>query len=756
LINDDSEVLNNNSYLHTFESTSLLRVELKHSLDFEDKYNGIRSTNSEDARIFPLSSALSSDQSITTEKEPTFHQVFHDLWIIFFVPCSHILKSIYSAFRDNTGMSPGQYHSIDLSTTMAVTPTQLSSSYLEQDVGGSQLFLKEKRIFDCASKLPAEEAFFMVTDAINVTRALQEYVSAKGEGVQHNTSVFARYKPLSKWKTKQGIEQSKELLHKQLIDFDSDNIPLSSQEIFYDIFVNLYLMAMGNCVVSYRPGIGGDNPITLSRLASLIGYDSNCYYQLNDGNLDQSSKSIESYCDGIVSDNFQPKVLQNREKLKIELHFCSPMITDGADDLGNMYKKSMPKNQHQQLVDVSNSFGKENVFPPWMEEYISWHRSSKRRLKRSNWKDFNYLILGCFEETSRCGGISDRLKPLPMILWEAYQCQRLLLIWWERPKQLEEWLIPPNYDDGGIDWTVPVFLRKEILRSQRKLRSGRDGSIVSKLGRAKEFCKGATGKNAIVYHIQTADAGEKMYHDEQMLHANQSFIKNSHSDSPITGSSYEDVYHRLFRIFFTPAPRLAGLLNSKLEQYNLVPGEYTAVHLRAMYGNRQDRDLQETLELAILGVNCASNLFPGAPVYFASDTSFAVASAQAYGNLHSLPIVSLGFEHDFGISNSTASAHQTSNPIHLDKDPDWKNRPASAYDSTFLDLYMLALSRCVAFSNGGYGTFGSLLSYESKCKMRFFKGRKKIKKCIWMNEKMKRQRLELPNVTDVLLGDIVK
>merc|ERR1712238_338999 len=94
---------------------------------------------------------------------------------------------------------------------------------------------------------------------------------------------------------------------------------------------------------------------------------------------------------------------------------------------------------------------------------------------------------------------------------------------------------------------------------------------------------------------------------------------------------------------------------------------------------------------------------------------------------------------------------ENNNPIHLDKDINWRNRTASEYDSTFIDLYMLAQSRCVTFSNGGYGTFGSLLSYQSECKMRFFKGRHKTKKCVWINEKGERQTLELPNVTNLVI-----
>ena len=724
-------VLSDSSYLQSLDSESLLRVQLKHSLDFEDIYNNLRTSNS------------SVGESIITEKEPSFHQVFHDVWIILFVPSNHIRKHIFNAFHDNNGMEPGHYTSIDLTNARVTGPSSSSS----------QQVLKAKRIFEGASRLRPEELFLVVTDVINVTLALQ---GAENKLDQRSTpSVFARYKPLSKWKTKQGIEQHIELLPQKLIDFNDARVPSHTPESFYDIFVNLYLMAMGHCIVSYGPGIiTAKDSSTLGHLASLVGYDSNCYYQFSDGNLDASAIT-------------EPAIFDNRPTPKIEHYFSSPMIRDGADYNIDVYQQEVRQGKQQHGDNEPISFKKEIKFPQWMEEYLDWHRATKSQLTRSNWNASNYLIVGCFESFTSCGGISDRLKPLPMLVWEAYQHQRVLLIWWERPKPLEEWLIPPNHEDGGIDWTVPLFLKEEIFKAQPRLLRGRDGYTANNWAQGKALRKGAIGKNAIVYRIQTADSGEKVYLEEQTMYANRSSStansdtkivsgsdSSASSNSTIVGSSYQDVFHHLFRRFFTPAPRLAALLNSKMEQHNLVPNEYTAVHLRALYGDRKDRDLQETLELAVLGVNCASNMFPGAPVFFASDTSFAVDSAHAYGKLHGLPIVSLEFEDDIEATSSTngTSITRSSNPIHLDKDPDWKNRSASAYDSTFVDLYMLAQSRCVAFSNGGYGTFGSLLSYESECKMRFFQGKHKIKKCIWMNKKMKRERLELPTVTDVIVN----
>jgi hypothetical protein len=135
---------------------------LKHSLDFEDRYNALRNSNA------------SVGESIITEEEPAFHEVFHDVWIIFFVPSNSIRKQIYHAFSDNNGMEPGHYTSIDLTTVRAMEPSSSSPSQQERDNGDvAALILKAKRIFECASRLWPEEPFWVVTDVINVTSALR-------------------------------------------------------------------------------------------------------------------------------------------------------------------------------------------------------------------------------------------------------------------------------------------------------------------------------------------------------------------------------------------------------------------------------------------------------------------------------------------------------------------------------------------------------------------------------------------------------
>jgi hypothetical protein len=150
-----------------------------------------------------------------------------------------------------------------------------------------------------------------------------------------------------------------------------------------------------------------------------------------------------------------------------------------------------------------------------------------------------------------------------------------------------------------------------------------------------------------------------------------------------------------------------------------------------MHGNREWRDPHETIKLTVNAINCASELFPGGPVYFAADFKFAVEVAQEYGRQNKLPGSTLDFNAD---------------PIHFDKDYEWRTRDPSEYDDAFVDLFMLGQSRYVAYSNGGFGTFGQLISYDSNCTVRHFKGRKIQKYCSWTHADGTRKDFGIPRI----------
>jgi hypothetical protein len=141
-----------------------------------------------------------------------------------------------------------------------------------------------------------------------------------------------------------------------------------------------------------------------------------------------------------------------------------------------------------------------------------------------------------------------------------------------------------------------------------------------------------------------------------------------------------------------------------MNDLNLVPGEYVASHLRSMY----TRDKSGNANLVSNSVNCATELKPGWPIYFASDSFNATGSALRYGRSKNATIVARMGDTD---------------PLHLDREIafiggssiGWKNLSASAFYDVFVDLYLLAGSQCMAHGIGGYGKWGSFLSYNSSC-----------------------------------------
>ena len=94
--------------------------------------------------------------------------------------------------------------------------------------------------------------------------------------------------------------------------------------------------------------------------------------------------------------------------------------------------------------------------PDWAKHYVAWHREQRARFldakhnNSSSADDVKFLIYRCLK-FDRCGGASDRLQDLPYKVMVANQTNRVLLVIWEKPVQLETFLAPP---EDGIDWSM--------------------------------------------------------------------------------------------------------------------------------------------------------------------------------------------------------------------------------------------------------------------------------------------------------------
>jgi hypothetical protein len=316
--------------------------------------------------------------------------------------------------------------------------------------------------------------------------------------------------------------------------------------------------------------------------------------------------------------------------------------------------------------------------PAWFKEYSISHREQRAALNETNWKNQRFLIMRCLDFDEKCGGASDRLQGIPSMLMLANQTGRLFFIKWSRPAPLQEFLLPPT---GGLDWTIPHWLDSKL--DFRKLPTGRN------------MKKAESSEHILTFRLQNTGIQKGIYN----LHKSANELE------------YDRVLRDIWDTLFTPSPPVAALIRQNMKDLNLVPGAYVAAHVRALYLS----DASNNTRLIRNGINCATKLKPGLPVYFASDSSKATRAALEYGRSKQK-------------ANVTATATVVARiadtePLHIDRgmnflhnSNEWQNVSAAAFYDTFVDLYLLAGSQCLSYGVGGYGLWGSLLSHNSSCR----------------------------------------
>jgi hypothetical protein len=294
----------------------------------------------------------------------------------------------------------------------------------------------------------------------------------------------------------------------------------------------------------------------------------------------------------------------------------------------------------------------------------------------------------CLDFDEKCGGASDRLQSVSGMLMLANQTGRMLFIKWSRPAPLQEFLLPPI---GGLDWTIPDWL--DQLLDFRKLPA------------AKAMKRAESSEQIVTFRLQQGSIRAAFY--------------NQHKSA--NELEYNAVVRDFWETLFTPSPPVAALIRQNMNDLHLVPGAYVAAHVRALYTS----DASNNTDLVHNGINCATKLKPGLPVYFASDSSKASRAALEYGRSK---------QNDNITATATVVARiADTEPLHIDRGIDflhksngWQNVSATAFYDTFVDLYLLAGSQCLSYGVGGYGFWGSLLSHNSSCS-----NSHKKEKCGW-------------------------
>jgi hypothetical protein len=411
------------------------------------------------------------------------------------------------------------------------------------------------------------------------------------------------------------------------------------------------------------------------------------------------------------------------------------------------------------------------LLPIWMKEYFTWHQQKRKFLQQypEQWQSIRYYLVECTERYPNCGGTADRLGLLPYHVQYAAAAQRLLLFHWSIPAPLESFLLPPQY---GIDWTVPSWLQQQfdetmptfpIVRNhhqhrQRRKRKRNHNKVTVALDTQDlmdtlQFSQLVLVRAKIQLHDHGANSYNSMIFRQVVYHNHnnndtttgsttkatpQNNNNTNHSSTSSTVAvepTFEQVFHDLWRIFFTPVPSIAAKIHQQVIITTLdlsPPGSYIAMHLRLLYGETTLTDaqiqrwtrnmihctiqylvptfLQNSSYYNISMMTMTTMTIP--TLLFVSDSIKAIQEAVVYARMLQIPLV-----------HRPMTTNQ--NPLHLEKNFPRHTKPtnhtnvdfgnADAFHDTFVDMYSLAMSQCVAYQAGGFGRWGRMMSYDSSC-----------------------------------------
>jgi len=319
------------------------------------------------------------------------------------------------------------------------------------------------------------------------------------------------------------------------------------------------------------------------------------------------------------------------------------------------------------------------VIPQWVSDYFNWHEYKRRyHFNEDNFENERWLVMQCLTSNRKCGGTSDRLKPIAYILRAAYYSKRILLIHWTRPCSLEEFLVPPKL---GFDWRLKSRWLCDII--EKKLEIGGDEYAPERVLKAALN----PDKPLVRSRMQDYHGGYHWY-DGQLVEGEPSFLQ---------------VFHELWKIFFTPSLAVQTRIESAMKDMNLTPYKYTAAHCRVLYA-MDDREEEVKKNWAENAINCASELRPQTPIFFVSDSANATYYARQYGEHHNRPV------------RIATRVPDPNPPVHIDMQ--WKGRPLSHFYDGFVDLYILASADCVTYNKGGFGMMGLLMGRNATCQLR--------------------------------------
>jgi hypothetical protein len=402
-------------------------------------------------------------------------------------------------------------------------------------------------------------------------------------------------------------------------------------------------------------------------------------------------------------------------------------------------------------------------FPEWIQNYVSWHQKMRRQFPGiqlfQDPEAPKLLVRTCL---GLCGGLHDRLGQLPWDLYLANQTNRVLLMAWQRPQPLEEFLVPHDSDQDSdsdhdhakvlaLDWSIPKEARFgfEDMRRVRNITQLFQGFPddrpdedfwATQLNEALERAKTGKYRNVrVLRHRILGHLGEDDL--ERRLVALGETTQGNNASNIHTGA----LFGNIFWLFFQPSPPIDQEFRAILQHLELRPKHYSAVHCRVRHPKATSYNInikgknpsypadktglpwegntrQFALDVATRALSCAMNITQD-PIYFLSDSNDLVrhVAFELYdqnflttiANTNSSNSVDPSLQYVVQHSHGVVSRDVSEENAHIDRQ---KGRAPSAYYGTFLDLLLAVHAQCVIYGIGYYAAFAAKLS-GTNCKL---------------------------------------
>jgi hypothetical protein len=434
---------------------------------------------------------------------------------------------------------------------------------------------------------------------------------------------------------------------------------------------------------------------------------------MTDGFLSASStRNVAFYsCNNTIICNFLVSSMRSRKRGVISFVRLFLFLTVLVTIILNWHfygAKVITKNDELERNPViAHTESSTTALPVWMQDYFKWHA-----LQSPDNSLVEYLVVRCLNQDTHCGGTADRLMPLPLFVMMAARMKRVLLFHWERPCSLEEFLVPST----DIDWRIPKD--HELFQSldwKSTVRISHQLNVLQILDPDFEPLTRRRSKplpvvlpRVVTTAYQSQLHGADLY--DQFRNRTELFQWKDatqgrtalHQNEP----SFERVYSALWKAFFQPSPRVQSKIDAALRDMHLMPNDYVAAHIRALY--QQEAGPKKTAFVARNAMHCASQFlsYKGQPIYVVSDSVSSTKMAMQYVHeQHSEEAVVV-------VTRPVTSVlHLDRGTAFLVKDADqWtKNEFCADYDDTFVDLYLLILAKCRTVHLGSFAKWAHLI-----------------------------------------------